>query len=126
MKFRDAIAPAALLGFWPFTAPTGVYGLAAIIGVRLEVLFVAANRPGNGQLRAFVGAARRQFEAITFWEPTPSLAATLGRWGYRPTAQVIQGGYVLAGLGWNRAHCNSVGSFSEGNRCRGALAKGQS
>ena len=102
--FRDAIPVAARLGFWPFTSPAGVYGLAAIIGGRLEVLFVAANRPGNGQLRAFVTTAKQQYEAITFWEPTPRLAETLRRYGFTNTARVVcGGGYLLTGFGWTNA-----------------------
>lgn len=55
-------------GFYCFTSPYGLDGMAKQTGKRLDLLAVAAQSPGSGQWRNFLAQAKIEFEQIVIWE----------------------------------------------------------
>jgi hypothetical protein len=88
----DPVADALGTGFQSFVSPCGVHGLAKVTGRRLDVLAVAAVEEGKGYFREFVRQAKREFLTVSFvevWNDT--LAATLDRYGFRPSLAEFSG-----------------------------------
>lgn len=70
-------------GYYRFESPLGICGLARIVGNELDLLAVVAERPGCGQFRRFINAAKVKFESISIWEDwNPVVGSALAKYGF--------------------------------------------
>lgn len=101
-------------GYSRFESPSGLRGLAKVHGRRLDLLVVDASRPGTGQFRAFIDAAKREFDMIYLWEVwNPALDLILQRYGFRAcreadldTGEILDGYRYDAGRGQEAPHAD--------------------
>ena len=90
-------------GYMRFTTSFGLAGLAKATGDRLDVLAVDAARPGTGQFRRFIDAAKQSFSTVAVWEDwNPILAPALERYGFHPATHAEDDGEILTGWEWHR------------------------
>lgn len=55
-------------GYSRFLHASGMAGLAKVTVNRLDVLAANASVEGQGQFRAFIAAAKKQFRTVAVWE----------------------------------------------------------
>lgn len=100
----DVLSALLNIGFSRFTAPTGIEGLSKWISVsRLELLAVAATKPGTGQFRAFITECKKCFDEIVIWEVwNQDLIPVLLRYGFEPVNEA-RDGEEMRGYKWRKS-----------------------
>ena len=99
----DAIGDLLGAGFFHFTSPTGVGGLAREAGDTLHLLTVVSTAEGTGQFRRFLAGAQAQYREIRVWlVGNPKLAAMLECKGFAVHRGTLDG-QKLVGMRWTAA-----------------------
>jgi hypothetical protein len=86
-----------------FVSPTGIEGLARATGDRLDVLAVYNPSDVRGRLRAFIAAAKIEYQTIcVLCIDNPAVNAALLRYGFTPDVEIDQFGDVQNLLRWDK------------------------
>lgn len=100
----DPVGQALKTGMDRFSSPWGVDGLCRVVGVRVDILAIASQTPGKGQLRSFITALKGQFKHIRVMHiDNPILVPILARYGFVPFQDVesIEGETeFITGMEW--------------------------
>lgn len=88
-------------GYWRFTAPCGMDGLARVLtNGELQLLALYARQPNSGQLRAFLKLAKQSFTRIAVQEIwSPFLPEVLLRYGFTPFCDESED-ETVSGMRW--------------------------
>lgn len=85
----DPAGLALKTGMERFESPMGVVGLCRVVGLRVDILAIASQKPGSGQLRAFIAALKGQCRGIRIMHiGNPFLVPMLVRYGFKPFEDV--------------------------------------
>lgn len=86
-----------------FVSPTGIEGLARVAGDRLDVLAVINPTGLRGRFRAFIAAAKIEYQTIcVFAIENPIVDQALRRYGFTLDVEIDQFGDVQELLRWDK------------------------
>lgn len=90
-------------GYSKFESSLGVHGLAKVSEARIDILAVVATKPGKGQFRRFIAAAKNAYQTVVVWEDwNPIVTAALQRYGFRRVSETDAEGKRISGLMFSR------------------------
>lgn len=101
--YPDPLSQLLGTNLFRFRSPTGLNGLAKIVGEdRLDLVAVDALIPGTGQFRTFINRAKEEFSTLCIWEVwNPVLEEVLPRYGFHPHKDTdADTGEKLEGYRW--------------------------
>lgn len=99
----DPVGVALGTGYNQFVHKSGVSGLALSRPGRLDILAVVAARPGKGQFRDFIAAAKTAFNTVAVWlDWNPVTGAALQRYGFARVDIEGEAGQRVHGWEWRR------------------------
>ena len=90
-------------GYSRFTGVFGISGLVKVRPERLDLLAVVAERPGEGNFRAFIQQAKMEYPIICVWSiDNLTLYRALERYGFSPEVEICFDWVPIKGLRWDK------------------------